>query len=74
MTRNPLMVGEDCPLDAALGLMGGAGVRRVPVVGATGYLAGVLSLDDVLERLARQLTNIAGSIRGGQQAERVVRP
>ena len=74
MTRNPLMVSEDCPLDAALGLMRDAGVRRVPVVGENGELAGVLSLDDVLERLARQLTNIAGSIRGGQQAERVVRP
>jgi CBS domain-containing protein len=74
MTRNPLLVAEDCPLDAALGLMREAGVRRVPIVGQGGELCGVLSIDDVLERLARQLTNIAGSISGGQRAERVVRP
>lgn len=74
MTRNPLMVSEDCPLDAALGLMREAGVRRVPVVGTDGTLSGVLSVDDVLERMARQLTNIAGSIGGGQRTERLVRP
>lgn len=74
MTRNPLLVSEDCPLDAALGLMREAGVRRVPVVGTEGGLSGVLSVDDVLDRMARQLTNIAGSISGGQRTERVVRP
>lgn len=74
MTRNPLLIAEDCPLDAALGLMRDAGVRRTPVVGPTGELCGVLSVDDVLEHMAQQLTNIVGSIRGGQRAERVVRP
>lgn len=74
MTRNPLLISEDCPLDAALGLMREAGVRRVPVVDSSGALSGVLSVDDVLERMARQLTNIAGSIGGGQRTERLVRP
>jgi hypothetical protein len=49
-------------------------VRRVPVVGRHGELVGVLSLDDVLEKMAQQLTNIAGSIRCEQRTERLVRP
>jgi CBS domain-containing protein len=74
MTRNPLLVGEDCPLEAALGFMRDAGVRRAPVVGQRGELCGVLSVDDVLERIAEQLSRIAGSIRGEQRTERLVRP
>jgi CBS domain-containing protein len=74
MTSNPLLVSEDCSLDAALGFMRDAGVRRVPVVSANGGLCGVLSLDDVLERLATQLSSVAGCIRSEQRAERMVRP
>jgi len=74
MTRNPLLVGEDDSLDATLTFMREAGVRRVPVIGGRGELVGVLSLDDVLERIVHQLTNIAGSIRSEQRTERLVRP
>ncbi|MBX5459917.1 MAG: CBS domain-containing protein [Steroidobacteraceae bacterium] len=74
MTPNPLIVSEECSIDAALGFMRDAGVRRVPVVRADGNLCGVLSLDDVLERLAAQLSSVAGCIRSEQRAERIVRP
>jgi CBS domain-containing protein len=74
MTRNPLLVAEDGSLDATLSFMRDAGVRRVPVVGQHGELVGVLALDDVLERMAQQLTNIAGSIRSEQRTERLMRP
>ncbi len=74
MTRNPLIVSEDCPLDATLGFMRDAGVRRVPVVGKHERLVGVLSLDDVVERLARQLNDIAGAYRREQREERMTRP
>jgi len=74
MTRSPLLVGEDNSLDAVLGFMRDAGVRRVPVVGPHGELLGVLSMDDVLERMAQQLTNIAASMRSEQRTERLVRP
>ncbi len=38
-----------------LQVMRARGVRRVPVVGADGTLAGILALDDVLEILAEEL-------------------
>ncbi len=74
MTRNPLMVAEDCPLDAALGFMRDAGVRRVPVTGAKEDLVGVMSLDDVVAQMAQQLTSVAAAYRGELRAERVARP
>jgi CBS domain-containing protein len=74
MTRNPLMVKEECAVDATLAFMQDAGVRRVPVLGAHDELVGVLSLDDVVERLAQQLASVVGAFRGEQRAERVSRP
>ena len=73
MTRDPLLAYEDQSIDAVLRHMREVGVRRVPVVDRSGYLIGVLSIDDVLEAIAEQLMNIAGSIRSEQRVERVVR-
>ncbi len=73
MTRDPLLVEEGQSIEAVLRHMREAGVRRVPVVDRSGALTGVLSIDDVLERIAEQLINIAGSIRNEQRMERAVR-
>ena len=73
MTRDPLLVDEGQSIEAVLRHMREAGVRRVPVVDRSGSLSGVLSIDDVLEQIAEQLINIAGSIRNEQRMERVVR-
>lgn len=73
MTRNPLLIDEAQSIEAVLRHMREAGVRRVPVVDCSGALTGVLSIDDVLERIAGQLIDIAGSIRNEQRMERVVR-
>jgi CBS domain-containing protein len=73
MTRDPLLIEEEQSIEAVLRHMREAGVRRVPVVDRTGGLTGVLSIDDVLERIAEQLINIAGSIRNEQRMERAVR-
>ena len=73
MTRNPLLIEEGQSIESVLCHMREAGVRRVPVVDRSGALTGVLSIDDVLEMLAEQLINIAGSIRNEQRMERVVR-
>lgn len=73
MTRDPLLIEEDQSIEAVLCHMREAGVRRVPVVDQRGTLSGVLSIDDVLERIAEELLNIAGSIRNEQRIERAVR-
>jgi CBS domain-containing protein len=73
MTRDPLVIEEGQSIDAVLHHMREAGVRRVPVVDRSGALTGVLSIDDVLEHIAEQLINIAGSIRNEQRMERAVR-
>jgi CBS domain-containing protein len=73
MTRDPLLIEEGQSIEAVLRHMREAGVRRVPVVDRTGALTGVLSIDDVLEMIAEQLINIAGSIRNEQRMERAVR-
>ena len=73
MTRNPLLIEEGQSIEAVLCHMREAGVRRVPVVDRSGELSGVLSIDDVLEMLAEQLINIAGSIRNEQRMERAMR-
>lgn len=74
MTRSPLMVGADYSIDTVLCFMRDVGVRRVPVTGEHGELIGVLSIDDVLERLAEQMANIAASIRNERRTERLIRP
>jgi len=74
MSRNPLMVAEDTSLDAALSFMQDAGVRRVAVTGERGELIGIVSLDDVLGRIAEQLGKVCGSIRNEIRTERLVRP
>lgn len=73
MTRDPLLIEEGQSIEAVLRHMREAGVRRVPVVDRSGALTGVLSIDDVLERIAEQLIDIAGSIRNEQRMERAVR-
>ncbi len=74
MTRNPLLVPEGASVAGVVRLMRMDGVRRVPVVGARNELIGVLSIDDVLDVVADQLTAISGAIRGEQDRERVMRP
>jgi CBS domain-containing protein len=73
MTPQPLVIEESLAVTAALARMRERGVRRAPVVAADGGLIGVVSLDDVLEILADQLSNVAGAIRNEQSIERVQR-
>jgi signal-transduction protein with cAMP-binding, CBS, and nucleotidyltransferase domain len=60
MTRNPRMISADAPIEEALALMHSLGVRRIPVVGPKGALFGVLSVDDVVGRVAADLGYLAG--------------
>lgn len=74
MTRQPAVVEEGTSVSTALQLMRRIGVRRLPVIGSTGILVGVLSLDDVLDSLAGELMDIAGSIRHEIRMEDALRP
>ena len=58
MTGCPLTTKEEDDLYDTLEKMWLKGVRRVPVVDNKGNLAGVLSTDDVLEVLARELSGV----------------
>ena len=52
MTRHPITVPTNAPIEDALQRMREARVRRVPVVDERGRLAGILALDDIFEYLA----------------------
>lgn len=58
MTPCPATITEDTPLEDALSVMRGGPFRRVVVVDAAGALAGLLSLDDILELLTEEFNQI----------------
>ena len=73
MTAKPVTARERDSLAFALAEMRRLGVRRLPVVDDTGALTGVISLDDIVAQLARQLDDVAGSIRTEGRVEREMR-
>jgi CBS domain-containing protein len=74
MTQQPVTANTTDSIDKAIREMRRVGVRRLPVVGQKGELVGILSLDDVLDVLAGELQNVAGSIRNEQVIEGTLRP
>jgi CBS domain-containing protein len=59
MSVDPQTIYEGAPLDAALSLMCGGGVRRLPVVDQDGKLCGLICLDDILLRWALDFRNVS---------------
>jgi CBS domain-containing protein len=59
MTRNPLTLRTSCGLAEGIALLKKQGVRRAPVVDETGKLIGIVTLDDLLPALARELSTLA---------------
>jgi CBS domain-containing protein len=55
-------------------LMRSKGVRRLPVVDAKGGLVGIVSVDDLLELLAEEVSGLAKLSAREQQRERKTRP
>lgn len=58
MTSPVRSVKEATPIEAALSLMAGAGVRRLPVVDEDERVVGILSVDDVLGLLSEEIETI----------------
>ncbi|HXQ32321.1 MAG TPA: CBS domain-containing protein [Steroidobacteraceae bacterium] len=73
MSRDPLVISVEARPEHALRQMRTFGVRRTPVVDASGRLIGVLALDDLLDWLAGALSDAAGIVRRGQRIERQMR-
>jgi CBS domain-containing protein len=58
MTPAPVVAEEKDALGTALQKMRKIGVQRLPVVGARGELAGVISLDDIIDALVGELEEV----------------
>lgn len=74
MTAAVASVRETDTLYDVLSLMRSRGVRRVPVTGPHGVLAGILTLDDVLNALAGQLQALGMVVGRERRQEFSVRP
>ncbi|HVQ26096.1 MAG TPA: CBS domain-containing protein [Planctomycetota bacterium] len=59
MTPHPDTVSEETSVEDALAVMRSRGVRRLPVLGPGGELAGVVSVDDVLVLLAEEFGDLS---------------
>lgn len=73
MSMQPVVAGESEAVDLALKTMRRAGVRRLPVVNGRGEIVGVLSFDDLLEFVAREMESLSGAVRNGRQIEGATR-
>jgi CBS domain-containing protein len=69
MSAPAITVCVDQDAEVALEMMGRNGVRRLPVVDAYGELVGIVTLDDALADISRQLGTIARAIDSEQGRE-----
>lgn len=74
MTRKPVTVLREDSVADALGEMRRIGVRRLPVLGNGGTLAGVVSVDDALEAMAQDFGNAAAALKHERTVETARRP
>lgn len=63
MTHDLRTVDESTPLEQAIATMGDVRARRLVVTGREGKLAGILSIDDVMELLVEESQSIGKLLR-----------
>jgi CBS domain-containing protein len=73
MTREVVTVRGTEEFEEIIGIMRRHGMRRLPVVAHDGRLEGIITLDDVLRRIATEVGQLVGLIALEQQREREVR-
>lgn len=73
MSFELLTASENDDLLFTIKRMRARGVRRAPVVAADGSLVGLLAVDDIIDLLAEQLTDLVSLVANEQNRERVRR-
>lgn len=73
MTRDLVTVDEREGLFETIRIMRENGVRRIPVVDSKGSLAGIVAVDDVIDLLAEELSQIAKVVLRERRQEAEVR-
>jgi CBS domain-containing protein len=73
MVQELATVNENASLFEAVELMRAKGVRRLPVTDAIGNLSGILTMDDLLELLAEEMSGLARSVTHEQRRETAIR-
>jgi CBS domain-containing protein len=63
MSSDIVTLQETCGIAEGLGAMTNRGVRRAPVVDQAGNLVGIVTIDDLLTPLARNLSALAGLVK-----------
>lgn len=74
MSADVVTVREDNGLEFALRAMRTNGVRRLPVIDHNGALVGIVSLDEIVQYLARLAGDIGGALEVEQFREAKRRP
>lgn len=66
-----LTLREEDGIEEALAWMERRGVRRAPVIDREGHLAGIVSADDLIRLLARELTRVSALMQRGRIVEMI---
>jgi len=69
MTPAVATIGDQADLHEALEMMRSAGIRRLVVTDAESRVAGILSLDDVIDGLATELASVSALLRNERARE-----
>lgn len=69
MSNELFTVTENEQLTDLVQRMKGRAVRRVPVVNASGALVGIVTVDDIIDLIAEQLTSLVGLVQREQHRE-----
>lgn len=69
MRRDPLVLREQDPIAQAIRELQARGVRRAPVISASGTLTGVVSADDLIAQVAQELATLAQLLSQQQRRE-----
>lgn len=72
MTRSVETIPEGATIEAALATMRTGSVRRLPVVDVDGAMVGIVSLEDVLALLAREMAEVGRFLQQTSPARRAI--